>query len=235
VGEFAASLAHEVRNPLTSIRVDLQRIEEALPEDSETRDLLQRALSQVERLDHSVSGALRVARSGHIESEPVDLRESLRAAAHEAEPAFARSGGLLEPLELGSDPLWVSGNLAALEQLFLNLLLNAAEALEGSGRAGIEVQQVRAGVRICVWDRGRGIAPEDLDRVFDPFYSTRPEGTGLGLAIAQRIAAAHGAELLIESSPGSGTQVALVLARAEGPTSDGPGQVARVERPDGAT
>ena len=90
VGEFAASLAHEVRNPLTSIRVDLQRIEEALPEDSETRDLLQRALSQVERLDHSVSGALRVARSGHIESKPVDLRESLRAAAHEAEPAFAR-------------------------------------------------------------------------------------------------------------------------------------------------
>jgi signal transduction histidine kinase len=216
VGEFASALAHEVRNPLTSIRVDLQRAEEELPRESQVRDLLSRALEQIERVDRSVTGALRVARSGHIEHETVDVRQPLLAATHEAAPRFDAVGGTLEPAGLEAEPVWVVGNSAALEQLFLNLLLNAAEALDVGGRAGIDVEHRDDRLRMSFWDTGRGIEAEVLDRVFDPFYSTKAEGTGLGLAISQRIALAHGSGLRIESSPGRGTRVELDLPLAEG-------------------
>jgi signal transduction histidine kinase len=190
VGEFAASLAHEVRNPLTSIRVDLQRVEEKLPDESDARDLLGRALSEIERVDRSVTGALRVARSGSVTLEPVDIRQPLEAAIHSAEPELEAHGATLAVEPAGADPLWVKGDAPALEQLFLNLLL---------------------GVSISVRDTGRGIPLENIERIFEPFYSTRPEGTGLGLAIAQRIATAHGGELEIVSTPGAGTTVRLRL------------------------
>jgi signal transduction histidine kinase len=219
VGEFAASLAHEVRNPLTSIRLDLQRVEERLPDESDARDLLARALGEIERVDRSVTGALRVARSGRITHEPVDVRQPLEAALHSAEPEFKAREARLEPAQFGKESISVKGEAAALEQLFLNLLLNAAQALDPGKRAGVELKADGGEALISVWDTGSGIAPEELEKVFKPFYSTRPEGTGLGLAIAQRIAVAHGGDLSIESTPGSGTkvQVRLPLGAPRGP------------------
>ncbi|UCC71901.1 MAG: HAMP domain-containing protein [Gemmatimonadota bacterium] len=211
VGEFAASLAHEVRNPLTSIRLDLQRVEEKLPQDSDARELLGRALGEVERVDRSVTGALRVARSGSVTLEPVDIRQPLESAIHSAEPELKAHGGMLEQELGGADPLWVKGDAPALEQLFLNLLLNAAQALDEGGRVEVTVARYRDGVSISIRDTGRGIPLENIERIFEPFYSTRPEGTGLGLAIAQRIATAHGGELEIESTPGAGSTVRLRL------------------------
>jgi signal transduction histidine kinase len=211
VGEFAASLAHEVRNPLTSIRVDLQRVEEKLPDESDARGLLVRALGEIERVDRSVTGALRVARSGSVTLEPVDIRGPLEAAIHGAEPELKARSGTLEMELGGSDPLWVKGDAPALEQLFLNLLLNAAQALDDGGRVEVTVARHPGGITVSIRDTGRGIALENIERAVEPFYSTRPEGTGLGLAIAQRIATAHGGELEIESTPGAGTTVRLRL------------------------
>jgi two-component system sensor histidine kinase HydH len=107
------------------------------------------------------------------------------------------------------------GEPGALEQLFLNLLLNAAEALEPGGQAGINVAKDSRLVRISVWDTGKGIPPEEVGRVFEPFFSTSPEGTGLGLPIAQRIARAHGGKLRLESTPGEGTTARLTLSAAD--------------------
>ena len=211
VGEFAASLAHEVRNPLTSIRLDLQRVEEKLADESEARVLLDRALGEIERVDRSVTGALRVARSGRIAQEPVDVRQPLEAALHSAEPEFKTRDARLAEARLGGEPIWVRGDAAALEQLFLNLLLNAGQALESGGRAGVEVKSDGGETLISIWDSGCGIALDELDKVFKPFYSTRAEGTGLGLAIAQRIAVAHGGDLSIESTPGMGTTARVRL------------------------
>jgi signal transduction histidine kinase len=211
VGEFAASLAHEVRNPLTSIRVDLQRVEEKLPEESETRDLLGRALGEIERVDRSVTGALRVARSGKITLEPLDLREPLEATLHTAEPEFKGRGAQVDGAELGDDPIMVKGDAAALEQLFLNLLLNAAQALDKHGRATVSVERTDRDVLIAIRDTGSGITHEDLEMVFEPFYSTRQEGTGLGLAIARQITIAHGGEIAMESTPGAGTTARVRL------------------------
>jgi signal transduction histidine kinase len=165
----------------------------------------------VRRLDASVSDALRLARSGHLSPVTLDLRQSLEAAYRAAEPRFASRGAQLQTLALPSEPVRIKGDPGALEQLFLNLLLNAADALSMGEQAGIEFKQEAGRVGISIWDRGKGIVPDAMDQIFEPFYSTTPEGTGLGLPIARRIAQAHGGELKIESTPGECTTARVSL------------------------
>ena len=107
----------------------------------------------------------------------------------------------------------------AIEQLVLNLLLNAADSMEPNGRAALTMEHSTDGATVCVRDEGRGIAPDDLGKVFDAFYSTKDEGTGLGLAVAQRIARAHGSELIVESELGAGTtfRFSLPMEHEDGP------------------
>ena len=215
VGEFAASLAHEVRNPLTSVRIDLQRVEEKLPADSPLRGPLGRALREIRRLDGTVSGTLRVARSGRIALETIDLRGALDAALHGAEAEFAQRGAIVNaPIPRG-EPVWLRGDGAALEQVFLNLLLNAAQALDGKGgRAGVDLELAENDVLVTVWDSGPGMTPDVLERIFEPLYSTKREGTGLGLSIARRIVEAHAGTIDVDSRPGEGTRVRVRLPRA---------------------
>ena len=207
VGEFAASLAHEVRNPLTAIRIDLQRVEERLPSDSPLREPQSRALKEISRLDATVSEALDVARTGRWRIGVVDLRAPLRAAADAAAHAFTERQATLDLTGLSDRPLVVLGDASALEQLFLNLFLNAAAALGPGGRAWIEVGEEPADAVVAVRDSGTGIAPEMLDNVFQPLYTTRPDGTGLGLTVARRIVDEHGGQIEIESAVGQGTTV----------------------------
>jgi signal transduction histidine kinase len=213
VGEFAASLAHEVRNPLTAIRLDLERARERVDDPARASELLGRALAEVDRLETTVSGSLRIARSGSLTLSPVDLRRPLQAASAAAEPVFANRCAQLEPWRPPDEALMVHGNAGALEQLFLNLLLNAAEALPPGGSARIAVEESRHDVRVLVRDDGPGIAGELLDRVREPFFTTKENGTGLGLSIGQRIARAHGTELVLESAPGIGTTAWVRLTR----------------------
>ncbi len=211
VGEFAASLAHEVRNPLTSISADLQRTQrkmEAQPEEAQA--LVERALEEIDRLNQSVTDFLRIARSGRVSFAPVDLRMPVEAAIRAAQPQFQAKGVSFDHVS-PSAPIWVRADVAALEQLVLNLLLNAADVLQPGRRAGLTVEVGDKAARVSVWDEGVGISPEDLERIFDPFFSTKDEGTGLGLSIARRIARAHGSELEVESVPGEGTTFRFAL------------------------
>jgi signal transduction histidine kinase len=214
VGEFAASLAHEVRNPLTSIQVDLQRVRGKVGHVHGVDAPLERALREVARLDRTVSGALQVARSGAVRLSPVDLLVPARRAAEGARPAFAGAGAVLEELPPSDAPVIVHGDESALQQLLLNLLLNAAQALPPAGRAGINLDADDDSVAISVWDTGPGIPAEARRQVFEPFYSTKPGGTGLGLAVAQQIAAAHGTVLELGPDTGRGTTFCLRLRRA---------------------
>jgi signal transduction histidine kinase len=227
VGEFAASLAHEVRNPLTSIRVDLQRADRKMEDNpSEARRLVNRALDELARLNASVDDVLRIARSGRITMSRVDLRLPLEAAVRAAEPKFNERGAILE-VDVEPDPVWVTGDDSALEQLVLNLLINAAEALDTGGQAVLKAVRVARPenhgpdlelevgpeqVTVAVSDGGAGIARDALPQLFEPFFTTKPEGTGLGLAVAQRIARAHGAELEVETMLGEGTTFRFRLA-----------------------
>jgi signal transduction histidine kinase len=225
VGEFAASLAHEVRNPLTAIRIDLQRVEEALAPGSPLKEAQARALTEIERLDATVTETLEVARSGRWGAEAVILRQPLEAAMHSARPAFAEREAQVDDGALARADVTVRGDARTLEQVFLNLLLNAAGALGAEGRVWIEVKDGGEEVVVGIRDSGVGISRDQLQRVFDPLYTTKPEGTGLGLTVARRIVEAHGGRIEIESEPGRGTIVRVHLQRARNTEGTGPRQL----------
>ncbi len=219
VGEFAASLAHEVRNPLSSIRVDLQRCRRKLnAESGEAGELVDRALVEIDRLNQSVSDFLRIARSGQVSFAKVDLRMPLEAAVRAAAPRFEVTRASLEYLPPEA-PVWVAADPSALEQLVLNLLLNAADVSEEGERTVLRLERRQDGAVVSVCDEGPGIAPQDASRVFEPFFSTKRDGTGLGLSVARRIALAHGSELEVESSPGNGARFWFVLPVTTAPSA----------------
>lgn len=210
VGEFAASLSHEVRNALSSIRIDLQVSGERLPDDPAVREPQERALREVGRLEETVSGALALARSGRLELRRVNIQEPLAAAVGVAKAEFALQGARLDAVSDGP-PLEVHGDAAGLEQLFLNLLLNAAQASGEGGCASVRVSARGKVAEVIIADDGPGMSPEVLERAFEAFYSTRPDGTGLGLSVARRIARVHGGRLTVDSAPGRGTTVRVTL------------------------
>ena len=218
VGEFAATLAHEVRNPLTAIRIDLQRLEEKLPDDPAARAPATRALQTLSRLDATVTGALRVARSGQATLGRIDVRDPLRAAIHDVLPEI-QTRAIQFSEALPAEPTWVMGDGAALYQLFFNLLLNAAQATPANGAVDVSLSRSPEGMAVRVCDSGPGIAAEAAEQVFAPFYTTKPGGTGLGLAIARRIATAHGGHIAIESGSPRGAVVVLHLPTAPNVTS----------------
>lgn len=222
VGAFAASLAHEVRNPLTSIQLDLQQVEERLPSGSTERAVQAQALARVRRLERTVSGALETARSGHVEMTGLDLREPLADAIHAARPAFERRDAHIRYRAPGSE-IAVRGDRGALERVFLNLLLNAAQASGSGDTSEVLVEREGRCVTIAVRDRGAGMDPEALERAFDPFVSGRADGSGLGLPIARQIVRAHGGSIELRSGLGTGTTaiVALPLQRTPAETNDG--------------
>jgi two-component system sensor histidine kinase HydH len=209
VGEFAADLAHEVRNPLTAIRTDLQRAQRKLSGDpGAAHALLQRAEGSVDRLNATVSDFLRVARSGTVSPSPCDLRGPIGGAVRASEPQRLEKGCPLH-YEEPHRPIEVLGDPDALQGMFLNLLLNAVEAVEPGTPLGVRLYRDARGegdasakVVVEVWDRGPGIPDEVKASLFDPFVTTKAEGTGLGLAIASRVAQAHGSELIVERRPG---------------------------------
>jgi signal transduction histidine kinase len=217
IGEFAASLAHEIRNPLTAIRVDLQSLEERLPGESNLREPLESALAEIERLNLTVKDTLEVARRGRAGSDLVDLSDPLNAATHAARPAFEERAAILTAHAAPQPPLTVRGDVGALEQLFLNIIQNAAQALDAGGEAVVRVDRDGESAVITIQDDGAGIPPEDLERVFDPLFSTKEGGTGLGLTIARRIARAIGGDVHVESARGTGTTVEVRLPLADTP------------------
>jgi len=220
MGEFAASLAHEVRNPLTAVKIDLQSLQERLADDAALTAPLRRALDEIDRLDATVGDALSVVRRGDGE-RVLDVRQPIRAAAHSASPAFANAGATLEVIG-EDDPLRVRGDAAGLEQLFLNLLLNAAEALPPGGLAKISARRERDAVLVRVEDDGPGIPESVRERIFEPLFSTKETGTGLGLTISRRIVEAHRGDLSVDDNEGGGTRVEIRFPVADADSSPGP-------------
>jgi len=209
VGEFAASLSHDVRNALTSIRVDVDRLSMRELNDPVATALVMRVLNSISRLETSVTGALRVAR-GQSPLEELDLRLPIRAAADAVRGALAALPADLELL-LPSDPLRIRGDEAALQQLFANVLFNAAQAMSSGGRVSVAADSVAEDVLVVIADTGSGISASNLARMGRPFFSTKSDGTGLGLPIVRQIVAAHGGSMEIESREGEGTTVHVRL------------------------
>jgi signal transduction histidine kinase len=212
VGEFAATLAHEVRNPLTAMRLDLQVVQESIPPAHGAHRPLSRALEEIERLDRTVTAALLATRAARGACRIVDLLAPLRLACETASKTSARP--LEIPIEAPGTPILVAGDHDALEQLFLNVLLNAVDAVrqEGDVRVRVETADGRAVVRVA--DTGTGLTPEAARRAFEPFFTMRDGGTGLGLTIAARLARAHDGDLALDGETGRGAVATITIPLA---------------------
>jgi two-component system, NtrC family, sensor kinase len=210
IGELAAGAAHEIRNPLTAIRSSLQYLE-TKSADEMTRKLLASALHETARINEIVSALLAFSRPSEIVRERHDLRETLDESL-ELVSFQARAGKVVVRREFVLEPLAVRGDKSQLKQLFLNVFLNAIQAMPGGGEMKVEALR-KDGPRavVAVADNGPGIPEEHLDRIFDPFFTTKKSGTGLGLSICYNIVKSHGGEIEVKSRPGQGTTILISL------------------------
>ena len=215
VGDFATELARELAPPIASARTAMRALETALHIDSPLRPPLDRAQRELHRLANTMQDTLRLARSGKLSMRRIDLWIPLRNALKTAMPDASARSIWIEPPPFGREPIWINGDDEALEQLFLNLLMNAVQETDSGGRVAAAVT-IGDDAVVSISDTGRGIPQDALDRVFEPFFTTKQDGAGLGLAIAWRTAAAHGGRLTIESAVGRGTTVDVALPRADG-------------------
>jgi signal transduction histidine kinase len=211
VGEFASELAHEVRNPLSAIRLDLQRLEEVAESPAAVRANASRVLRQIDRLNRAVTGALRVSRGDSGHGRRVPLSDIIEHARRAAEPEFTDRGASL--VVQAMPPIELEADAEALEQVFLNLLINAAHALNAGGSATVSAVEHADTVEITVSDKGIGMTSEQIEDAKRPYRSTKSNGTGLGLKIARRIVTNHHGEIDLESAAGLGTTVRVTLRR----------------------
>jgi signal transduction histidine kinase len=232
LGTLAAGLAHELNNPIgiMSSRIEVMLMEgEALPGHvREDLEVLHRQTQRVARITH---GLLTFARTSAGEREPVDLNHIVRETLLLAETQITKRG-VKVTVDLAPDLPAILGDADTLQQVMLNLVTNARDAVESGGEIRIATSRRERDHRIelVVADSGRGIAPEDLARIFDPFFTTKSEGTGLGLSLTHGIVREHGGTIDVESSPGRGTRFVLVfpvwggrLGPPQAPRRSGPG------------
>ncbi len=226
IGKMAAHVTHEIRNPLSSIGLNIEMLEEELaggdvPGDA--RALLKSITREVQRLEHLSEEYLRVARLPSPRMEADDVASILDEIVAFARPEVEHAGCSLV-LDVKAPLPAAYFDEAQLRQAVLNLLRNAREAMPDGGPIELSVHAEGLSVVIEIADRGGGI-PEDIRaRVFDPFFSTKGEGTGLGLAITRHIVEAHGGGLTCDARDGGGTRfrIALPIAPSRGPSSRAP-------------
>ncbi len=210
LGELAAGLAHEIRNPLAGIAGVMEIMGKELPESSSGREVWKEAQEEVLRIKRILSDLLDYARPKAPDYRGADLN---RTAEHAV--LLARQQALSKPIEFEFVPNEalppVEHDAAQIQQVLLNLLLNAIQAISGSGRVRVELEPQGEFARVKVSDTGRGIAPEHLPHVFRPFFTTKGHGTGLGLSLARRIVEVHGGHIEVSSTPGQGTRFTISL------------------------
>ncbi|MHB8095059.1 MAG: GAF domain-containing sensor histidine kinase [Candidatus Aminicenantales bacterium] len=210
IGELAAGAAHEIRNPLTAIQSSLQFLE-SRGGDETTRKLLATALQETARIDEIVSALLVFSRPSEARKVRHDLRETLDESL-ELVAYQARSHQVRVSRGFPETPLFVRADKSQLKQLFLNLFLNAIQAMPEGGEMKVTaaLKDDRRAV-VSVEDSGEGIPEANLDRIFDPFFTTKKGGTGLGLSICYNIVKSHQGEIEVESFPGRGTKILVNL------------------------
>jgi signal transduction histidine kinase len=208
LGEMAAGMAHEVKNPLAAIRSSAQIINEHV--SGKEAQLAGIIMSEVDRLNRVVNEFLDYARPAPLKREPVLLSGLLDSCLELLAPVIKQAGVTVKRAYPQGEHK-VDADPNQLRQVFLNLILNAVQAMHHGGEVTLDLRQEGGFTRVSVRDSGPGIPPDKLRQVFEPFYSTKPGGTGLGLPIAQRIVSEHGGRLAIESKPGEGTAATVIL------------------------
>ncbi len=210
VGELAATVAHEIKNPLAAISGAVQVLEDAIPVQDRRRPVVGEILEQIRRLDKTVRDLLTFSRPMTPDRRTIDLRETLmrawtllsqQAGAERVRFVFEGDGSMTVP----ADP-------DLLHQVWINVLQNAVEAMSAGGDLRV-VAVADDGVRVSVSDTGCGIDADQVPRLFRPFFTTKTRGTGLGLAISRKILEAHGGTIRVDSVSGKGTTITMEIPR----------------------
>ncbi|HYQ60394.1 MAG TPA: ATP-binding protein, partial [Desulfatiglandales bacterium] len=216
LGRLAAGVAHEIRNPLSSIKGFATYFKERYrdnPDDQKTSEIM---IQEVDRLNRVITQLLEFARPPVIQKKRASLQSLIQHSLKMIErQATAKQIQVLAHLpsdiqEVGVDP-------DGINQVLLNLYLNAVEAMGQGGTLSVSLSADEGSpwVKIIVSDTGTGIGKEDLEHIFDPYFTTKQTGTGLGLAIVHKIVEAHGGEVRAESEIGRGTTVSVLLPATE--------------------
>jgi two-component system sensor histidine kinase HydH len=221
MGELASTVAHEVRNPLNAVGMTAQRLRreflgtvpEGVPARSEAEELLSIMASETQRIERIVQQFLDYARPPRLAPQSVDLGALVEDAAGRARPLAEARGVRLEAVAPGVGTAVVDP--AQLRQALDNLVRNAVEATPAGGLVRLAARREAGGHAIEVADTGRGIGPDELPRIFDLYFTTKPEGTGVGLAVTQQIVTAHGGTIEVGSRPGEGTTMTVRLPGGE--------------------
>ena len=221
MGELAAGVAHEIRNPLAGIAGAIEIISKDFPKDHPDREVMEDLRQEVRRIEKVLNDLLAYARPKPSQFGRADLKEIFARTLQ-----FARQQTGLRNVEFS---VQIPPNLPTfrmdseqLHQVLLNLVLNGVQAIEGEGKVTIAAKVGASGgpgqadlVEVSVSDTGAGIPPESLERIFRPFYTTKRGGTGLGLSLCRRIIRQHGGTLTVESKPGKGSRFIIRLPMRE--------------------
>jgi len=215
LGEMAAVLAHEIRNPLGSIRGTAEILRDDYKPGDPKHEFIEIQIKETERLNHVVEDFLRMARQQPMELRACSIREELETIVTLV-AKDAQDRGVSLRFEPRTEEAVIRGDGEKLRQAFLNIVINALQATPSGGSVSITLSREASGLDITFRDSGSGIAPDNLQRIFEPFYTTKADGTGLGLAVTRKIIEGHGGTLEIESESGKGTTVSVRLPLQEG-------------------
>ena len=212
LGTLAASIAHEIRNPLVSVRTFVELLPERWQDDEFRTEFRQLALGEIERICELLNDLLAFARPAPTDTDPSDPCVLVPQTVRLLEPE-ARKRGVTLALSCAAAVPLVPIAEGRLKQVLMNIILNALEACDGRGAVEVHAAPDDGGAwsRMEVSDTGRGIAPHLLPRVFDPFVTDKQSGSGLGLYIAHRIVTEHGGTLDVRARHGGGTVFTILL------------------------
>jgi PAS domain S-box-containing protein len=232
LGEMAAGIAHELKNPLAGIEVMAGLLRRQVPNSPDAQSLLADIISEAKLANAIVVEMLEFVRPIRLQVERTDVTDVLHQAITLAESKVKR-GGVLVQLDLASELPMIHGDHHQLCQVFTNLLTNAFEALDGRGHVAIravvealeqdpefasDAPPPTPTVVVDVTDDGPGVPTDLSDRIFDPFFTTKPQGSGLGLPIVRKIVDAHDGRIDLTSTPGQGTRFRVTLPVSSGAT-----------------
>ena len=215
LGHLASGVAHEIRNPLNAMGMGLQRLKrEFLPQDESKREeyisFMELILKEIRRVNEIIEQFLTLSRPFQLnlrESSLQDLLKNLVTLFHEE----ASSLRITLQAKIPTDLPLIKMDPERLTQAFINIMKNGMEAMDQGGTLHIKIKSIKEGVEVIISDSGPGIPPEQMEKIFNYYYTTKEKGVGLGLPIAHRIIEAHRGQLKIESRVGSGTEVTVTL------------------------
>jgi two-component system sensor histidine kinase HydH len=223
ITRLLARLAHEIRNPLSSLDIHVQLLEEDLsrlsaPAHEGLSSRLKIIRGELQRLDGIVQQYLNLAGPSPANLQPVDVSEVVRHVCDLLRPEAAARGVSIES-EVAPQLPTMQADAVQLTQALVNLVINALQAVDRDGRITVKAAAEASSILFAVTDSGEGVPAEKRSAIFEPFFTTKPEGSGMGLWIVQQIATAHGGTVSVGDAPGRGAVFTIRIPAADGGAS----------------